>query len=867
MTGLATHAAVGREALQAEADNATGQWEMRRTDAEAVALGYTTNQAYPPLNSLLNPPVVPAGFYDWRVLTVTRYDDYNFDNDGAGTADAAYDPRSNGRLTAAPTATSRVVGMVTRTQTRVLGVAGGTPGAWLTSTTFYDDEARPVQVQSTNALGGWDVTTSQLSFTGQVEASVAVHHTPHQVGPDLVVVETHTYDHTGRLLTTSQQLPDEPQPVPVAALHYNEVGQLTRKTLASGALTQHVDYTYNVRGWLTQLNDAGLAEPGDLFGLELCYEQGFTPGYEQYNGNITGQKWRSRRDNTERAYGYVYDPLNRLRQGDYVARAGAAGAWTAEASNYRLSGVNYDDNGNILSLRRRGLLTNATRTAPKQFGAVDMLTYRYDGNRLQAVDDQVTTNQRPRPAGYNGAPASLAGDFQEQGVRQGQEYFYDANGNATQDRNKGITGMMYNHLNLPTQVHFGTGADSVVFRYAANGQKVGKRVYQTGQPVQRTDYVGGYQYEGDTLRFFPHAEGRVLYRVNWTTGIQYAREFTIHDHLGNLRLAYRAGQPSTATATLEADQTERETQQFDSLSVVAPVARLVGPAEARTGQWAAVLNAAGTQPAPGRYQGPTPLGPLRQLAVQKGDVVSLRAPGYYPHRAQASGFGFSLAAFVAGLLQAPPGLPGGDRGPRAAGLPWLQLGVSAGLPALLQAGGGVPKGYARLLVFDKDSNLVSQQTRQLTAAANAGYEVLAPGRHGGPGRVRARLRGQREQRRRVLRRRASNPPARPAGAGNRVRPLGAATGRAGNHHAGPQAAQPVPVQRQRNAERPRPELERLRGADVRRATRPLARIGPAGRTSTAALSLRVCFQQPVDVHGPRRDVRPTRSRLRRRLRH
>ena len=109
----------------------------------------------------------------------------------------------------------------------------------------------------------------------------------------------------------------------------------------------------------------------------------------QYNGNITGQKWRSKRDNTERAYSYAYDPLNRLLQGDYVARAGttATTPWTAEAGNYRLSGVSYDDNGNILTLRGRGLLTQATRLAPKQHGPVDMLTYHYDGNRLQAVDD------------------------------------------------------------------------------------------------------------------------------------------------------------------------------------------------------------------------------------------------------------------------------------------------------------------------------------------------------------------------------------------------------------------------------------------------------------------------------------------------
>ena len=60
----------------------------------------------------------------------------------------------------------------------------------------------------------------------------------------------------------------------------------------------------------------------------------------------------------------------------------------------------------------------------------------------------------------------------------------------TQDRNKGITGIAYNHLNLLKLIRFGTGADSLVFRYSAAGQKVAKLVYQTGKTLQRTDYLG-----------------------------------------------------------------------------------------------------------------------------------------------------------------------------------------------------------------------------------------------------------------------------------------------------------------------------------------------------------------------------------------
>ena len=59
-----------------------------------------------------------------------------------------------------------------------------------------------------------------------------------------------------------------------------------------------------------------------------------------------------------------------------------------------------------------------------------------------------------------------------------------------------------------------------------------------------------------------------------------------------------------------------------------------------------------------------------------------------------------------------------------AGLPLLQVGVAAGLSYLPQLSGGVPRGYLRVLVFNADSALVSQQVQQLSSAALNNYERL-----------------------------------------------------------------------------------------------------------------------------------------------
>jgi RHS repeat-associated protein len=739
LSGLATRQdTLGQVSLQnrATADTATvNQYEQRSADKVTYPHFYTTVQSFPKLGIRGN-----QGFSEGQVLSVTYYDDYNFDNDAAGTADASYATSTDNRFSSgqAPVAdAARTQGLTTRTKTRVLGVAENDQtgqAAWLTTTTFYDERARPVQVQTTNARKNLttgqqftDLLTTQLDFTGKVVQSVAVHQGPGLTTP-ILVKETFTYDHMGRLLSTRQQLPGEKRAALLDTVTYNEIGQVTRKTLATGRLKQDVDYAYNIRGWLTSLNDPAQPDPADLFNLSLHYERGFTKGYDQYNGNLTGQTWRGR-DGVQRAYGYVQDPLNRILQGDFVARAGGslgtlstATAWNQELDNYRLSFVSYDDNGNIRTLRRQGLLQNATHLVAKRYGAVDNLTYAYQGNRLLTVDDAITGNQLPRPKNYNGAPTSLAGDFQEASVKLGEEYLYDANGNLLQDKNKGITGILYNHLNLPRQIRFGNGADSIVFRYTAAGQKVAKLVYQTGKPLARTDYLGPYQYEQDSLKFFPHAEGRVLRFVSYDPAgqekVSYQREFTFKDHLGNLRLAYRAGQVRTLLATLEQDENthKREAQQFDSLSVSQPVA-VQTPHAHGAGNWAARLNASTANGAP------QPLGPLTQLGVQKGDTVTVQAFGYYSQTVQ-HGFLFSLGSFLANLFNPAQAPPPGLEAQRRKGFPLLQAGVAAGLASIPQLSGGVPKGYLRVLVFNKDSALVRQRTWQLSQAANGGYEPL-----------------------------------------------------------------------------------------------------------------------------------------------
>ena len=304
---------------------------------------------------------------------------------------------------------------------------------------------------------------------------------------------------------------------------YNELGQLIEKNLHStdggNNFLQSVDFTYNERGWLTQINDEDLSDgEGDLFGMRLYYQEGLPAlnGDPQYNGNISAVVWKSAPDNVKRGYGYGYDGINQLLYAQYARNN--SGSWSGqEYDQYSVSNLSYDLNGNIKTLDRRG--------PDDPGGYIDRLTYAYHGNQLIAVEDAVPTH-------YNY-------DFRNGVVYSGaDEYAYDANGNMTRDDNKGIT-VTYNELNLPTEVDFGND-NRIEWIYSASGEKLRKTVYFNSGVSVVTDYVGSFVYKEGALDFFHTAEGRVE-----VDGSNFEYQYKITDHLGNTRVLFAASDSDT----------------------------------------------------------------------------------------------------------------------------------------------------------------------------------------------------------------------------------------------------------------------------------------------------------------------------------
>jgi hypothetical protein len=132
--------------------------------------------------------------------------------------------------------------------------------------------------------------------------------------------------------------------------------------LGSKSFRQKIDYRYNIRGWLTTINDPdNLSIRKDLFGMRLFYENnsGFPMGgfKSNYNGNISGVTWNNMQlsnsilsSQEKRAYNYAYDKLNRLLKADY---GNASSNWNTYAFDVTgiSSGIDYDKSGNIKRLK------------------------------------------------------------------------------------------------------------------------------------------------------------------------------------------------------------------------------------------------------------------------------------------------------------------------------------------------------------------------------------------------------------------------------------------------------------------------------------------------------------------------------------
>ncbi|TRX51638.1 hypothetical protein FNH22_24055 [Fulvivirga sp. M361] len=642
-------------------------------------LGYTLNLSYP---QTTNTDLVHSSTY---------YDNHDFLTYSNWDANRTRFNYVNETEIPANRFTGTLKGQITGVKTKNLK-----DGTWLAAVNYYDDEYRVVQSITDHHLSGTDRISTEYDFVGNVLQSKRTHQ---NTGDTFYTLETFEYDHADRLLNTYHSIDGGPN-VLIAENIYNEIGELIEKNhyAPSGARLQSEDFRYNIRSWLTSINNSRLSDDGgitnndndDLFGMNLLYYdnvtiQGAPAIAPRYNGNIAAWKWGTNNlqdQPKENIYGYTYDMLERLKTASFATNN--AGAWTGHAGAFNIAVNGYDKNGNIGGLTRYTWNQNTTTK-------IDELVYRYQGNQLQNVRDL-----EANPFGFKdlvGSPESM------------KEYGYDDNGNMYYDLNKGIIDVGYNHLNLPDYVKFDAGK-KISYAYDASGNKLYTQALEGTTEIHRTDYVAGAHYVDGQLAFVAMPEGRIV-----KAGGGWKYEYFLTDHLGNVRVTY--GYSSAIdefSATMESEYQSEESEHFQQLNHRGIDYNHTAPSiELQTPNESLLLNASLSN---GIY------GATKVLNVKTGDQVSIKAFARY---ASSSG---TMNDAVSGVLSAITGAfnvtPATEGGIIYSAFDTHSQGFTDGMPA-----GQEPKAYLAYILFNSAYSGTPQfGTRAISSNATVNFEEL-----------------------------------------------------------------------------------------------------------------------------------------------
>ncbi|MCH5718259.1 RHS repeat domain-containing protein [Niabella hibiscisoli] len=419
---------------------------------------------------------------------------------------------------------SRTKGMITGTRTNVLGTT-----TYITTLTIYDDQARPIQVKTVNATAGVDITTTQYSWSGQPLTVVSRQEKADAGAIPITRVNRYTYDALGRVTQITQNTIEHNSSIQsgdivLAQNQYDALGQLATKKLGinNGTPIESQHYDYNIRGWLLGVNRGYLngSSTGHNFGFDLAYDKqdnlSGTTNYARalYNGNIAGMSWKGKTGLAElRRYDYDYDAANRLLKGDFTdfTSPGNSTGYDIKMGDGVTASSAYDLNGNILKMWQRGLVSGTGQV-------IDDLTYVYQGssNKLARVTDAA-------------AATTGLGDFNN-GSNGDDDYAYDVNGNLTLDKNKNISSIIYNILNLPEVITV-TGKGTIAYLYDASGVKLSKIVNEPGVGQTTTQYLGGLIFENNVLQHVSTAEGRARLESG-----AWKYDYFLKDYLGDVRM-------------------------------------------------------------------------------------------------------------------------------------------------------------------------------------------------------------------------------------------------------------------------------------------------------------------------------------------
>jgi RHS repeat-associated protein len=505
MTGKYTGVALGP----------TGTEALYETKSSSAATHYyTASSSFPTAST--------------ETYSVTYYDGYNHDMGSDLIDDVSYQPSptytpsnfsaSMIASTAASMVNPFVRGKLTRTKVGVLNTAGTAPTVFTIGDNFYDRYGRVLQTHLTHPYGNKDVTWTDYNFQGWPLSEATEHKATVQGSTKhYLVKDRKTYDHVGRVINSYHQINANPEQL-VSTLTYTELDQV--KTDAIGGAIQTVDYKYNIRGWLTDINDVANCN-NDLFRMRVNYNIGNAnaainvPAY--FNGNVSNVEWQMGNacavgtSRNRAVYGFTYDNNNRLLQSRYGEVPNGQSTYT----NIGMYNETYTYNGNsdIVTIQRNGYNAGVIT----QIDNLNLLHATTGTRRMSHVNEYSSGNLT---LGYK-ATGSLSA------------YTYDSNGNVTAKTSSTYGSYQYNYLNLPSKIATSASSNTnfIENRYDASGKK-----WEANANGVVTTYIGSFIYEGTNLTAVYTMNGRVV-----PVGSNWEYQYYLKDNLGSNRVLFKAG--------------------------------------------------------------------------------------------------------------------------------------------------------------------------------------------------------------------------------------------------------------------------------------------------------------------------------------
>ena len=380
-------------------------------------------------------------------------------------------------------------GLLTGTRTYYLTGAEG----YTETVYYYDYRGREIQRRSTNHLGGYDVLSTRYDFANNVTDTWSSQSTSN--GITTTEHYHYTYDHANRPLTTTYTFNNE-SPIVLQSYHYDELGRVRSRHIHDGI--DSVAFNYDIRNQVTQIKSSGYEQK--YYYNQMCPIGDGIVGIN-YNGNISATTWTF--GNKTNGYMYYYDKTNRLKSTYSIID----GEWGDAVYS---EGFSYDAHGNITQLNRWD-----------NHDLMNYLTLSYEGNQLSQVDDN----------GY-GSYEYATKQYHDNNT-SGNDFAYDANGNMTHDKDRGIAAIRYNLLNLPDTIQF-TNGNQIVHRYDAAGNRLATNYYTRkitttvplGNTLTGTSNTSNYNITRDAFH------NNIVYTAN--NNNPYGIEF-VHNPEGYIR--------------------------------------------------------------------------------------------------------------------------------------------------------------------------------------------------------------------------------------------------------------------------------------------------------------------------------------------